>query len=140
MDGARIPGCFVYPRMTQLIEGTCVTSTSMKHFHFTKLELTGKIQPKSVHISEFRLSSVPLADDDSTLAESRKLKNNLGMIEVRLYRVARGKATSVIDHSSNFNVQPIHEKSKKAGCHRVSYVLLQVPSSRCLLRFYLKPP
>lgn len=64
------------------------------------------------------------ADDDSSDRPSRW--QDIGCIElaIRRFHQQSRRPGKMIDHSGKLNSQPIHERSKKAGAHRIAYASL----------------
>lgn len=100
IDGIYASGILINPGEARMHAGVYLTEQTLRPFSFTMLELT---------------------DDDSTLAETRKIMDNLGVIEVRFHRALRGDATQArVVNTTLFSGQPVHEKCKKLSSHRVS--------------------
>ncbi|KAI0812318.1 hypothetical protein BC629DRAFT_931270 [Irpex lacteus] len=89
----------------------------------------------------FIFTSIVLTDDDRVLQEGSFNANDLGTICLKIYRIKyHGPSTRYITDKANVdNIgKPVHEKSKKAGGHRVTFVLpssnLNIPTFTMLHR------
>lgn len=119
IDGVHASGPLLWPGQIGIHAGVYLNEQVLRPFTFTGLEVTGEVHSRFV-CSDVHLLRV--IDDDRTLAETRKIMNNLGVIEVRFHRASY--IGDVASPAANIRLveQPVHEKSKKAGYHRVSYV------------------
>ena len=70
-------------------------------------------------------ASLNLSDDDSTLQKSLSTAQDLGTISMKVYRIEvdSSRRENVVPSSSNLDNEPVHEKTKKAGSHKVTYVI-----------------
>ena len=121
MDGNDTGGLLAYAGKTSSKRGLAVSETSTKPYVFTKLEMTGE---SDQHLTKLIVEKLFLPDDDTVLASTKKISAKLGVIELRVQRVVTGPSTSIAGSATQIDTQPVHERSKKAGCHRVSYVFL----------------
>ena len=120
MDGFDSGGSLVGPGRSGNKKGVVLSETSTKPYAFSKIELTGEFHDMMRGSQQADL--VCCTDDDTLLASSQKMSENLGIIEVKIYRVIRGVPIPFTAGSTEMDNQPVHERSKKAGGHRVSYV------------------
>lgn len=87
--------------------------------------LTGKS-----HYHPCNLNALFWSDDDSASGESERNVKDIGTICMEFYRV---DAESIKDtgfykaRPLDIENRPVHERTKKAGCHRVRYVRSPVP-------------
>ncbi|GBE80163.1 hypothetical protein BKA93DRAFT_116842 [Sparassis latifolia] len=99
-DGEFARGSLLYPHTQGIVKGPYVDKTTVKPFQFIPLTVT----------------------DDEMVANPRDpALRNLGTIEVRFSRVKEGKYYRPSKGTKLSNLQPVHERCKKAGTHRVSY-------------------
>ncbi|KAI9056383.1 hypothetical protein FKP32DRAFT_1607917 [Trametes sanguinea] len=97
-----------------LVEGIDDSQDRLRRFRFSPLRLTGKV----VRID----NNWDLTLDDDTLAEARADHKELGSIRIVMHRVERYKRTKTQPRLLTISeIDVIHEKSKKAGVHRVSF-------------------
>lgn len=103
------------------IDGARIDDSTLRPFIFTSIVLTGMAFDFFAWLSiESRL------DDHRVLQEGSFNANDLGTICLKIYRVIyHGPSTRYTTHKANVdNIgKPVHEKSKKAGGHRVTFVL-----------------
>ncbi|TCD68332.1 hypothetical protein EIP91_010970 [Steccherinum ochraceum] len=101
MDGSMVVDRLYDPGDIWVVDGVSGVSNTFRSFKFADLHLT---------------------DDDRLLPSDRSKWNNLGCIELRVFRLVPGTRVPIhnpVIVSPSLNTEPIHERSKKAGAHRV---------------------
>ncbi|THH32423.1 hypothetical protein EUX98_g1760 [Antrodiella citrinella] len=98
VDGQIIGASICYKKTNVIKKGVDISSTSYRPFVFGKLDVT----------------------DDDAMKDKSKWQN-LGCIEIIVLRVnaIAPSSIAVADMTSKFKAVPVHERSKKAGTHRV---------------------
>ncbi|TCD68334.1 hypothetical protein EIP91_010972 [Steccherinum ochraceum] len=83
---------------------------------------TNGITTASNDLLPFKFAELVLTDDDRFLPSDRSKWNNLGCIELEVFRVTTGSkvfASSSGTIPSDLSTEAIHERSKKDGTHRI---------------------
>ena len=123
IDGNCVHGQLVACGRDEVVEGINVSSTIYRPFTFGNLTLTGKFSWILCLVIELMKW---LEDDDSA---KELYGNNIGCIEVAVRRFVQGSEIKgkVTDGSNRIQDCAIHERSKKAGAHRVKLVTVLFP-------------
>ncbi|TCD68328.1 hypothetical protein EIP91_010966 [Steccherinum ochraceum] len=100
LDGRHVHGHLCASSRTQTVQGINVDATTYRPLKFGRLDVT---------------------DDDDAFRD-KSLWNDIGCIELRIRRFDQNSKVlaNISDDTSIFKSRPVHERSKKAGTHRVA--------------------
>jgi len=110
VDGIHAEGLYIHPTEELTSEGYRVDEGTVKPYVFVPLMVT---------------------DDESVANPRDPVFRDLGAIEVRIHRVTKGAPVQASRKEPSVTV--VHERSKKAGTHRVSFA---EPTSATRITFY----
>ncbi|GBE80121.1 hypothetical protein BKA93DRAFT_747899 [Sparassis latifolia] len=99
LDGRCVHGMLFAPGVQHISHGVYVSETDYRPYRFADLQVT----------------------DDEAIANPKDPNyEDLGMIEIQVLRVRQGKSVHA-NIGDTAESRPVHERSKKAGTHRVSF-------------------
>lgn len=116
MDGKCTDDLIVKAESSGTIIGLLVSEMSIRPYMFSMLEVTGK----GLLLRHNLPLTILMLDDDNTLASTKEMSGKLGVIELHLHRVIPGAKLPFKVPVVEIDSKPVHEKSKKAGTHRIS--------------------
>lgn len=118
VDGARVAGKFCHPGKTETVEGVDINDASYQPFRFGALQVTGM---RILCDSGGSSMTIMVSDDDDALRGGVGWQD-LGTLQITVLRVVEGTDVPVErpDFVSTISNDPVHERSKKAGTHRVA--------------------
>lgn len=110
-------------KVSGLVRGVYISVNEQKKFIFSDLKLTGTLAPVAPLIPDIYFA---ITDDEAAATKARSLED-IGTIKVQLWRcttISTTTATAYSNDEANEHKQgPLHEKTKKAGSHVVTYVI-----------------
>lgn len=120
IDGRFLSRILVRPGVVDYVDGVQITDSAVRPFVFSDVTVIGELPP---------VWPTPLfhshcaADDENVLISTTYNPDKFGSIEVHIHRViVREEYHWNRGQLSYSDPGPLPEKSKKAGCHQVSYV------------------